>query len=129
MKGNYPNLELIEYQAYIAIKNTQELLKKFEDAKAKQGRFTRLDFVAEVFIQMWGNTCTAFDICPDGSPTIGGCAMTEAYTTVMHERTTDIYFVFVDNKLCYYVENANQAFLTDLKEHNIKSLSEAKKVY
>ena len=50
MKANYPNLELIEYQAYIAIKNTQELLKKFEDAKAKQGRFTRLDFVAEVFI-------------------------------------------------------------------------------
>ena len=55
--------------------------------------------------------------------------MTEAYTVVMHERTTDVYFVFVDNKLCYYVENANQAFLTDLKEHNIKSLSEAKKVY
>lgn len=129
MKANYPNLELIEYQAYIAIKNNEELLKKFEDAKAKQGRFTRLDFVAEVFIQMWGNTGTAFDICSDGSPTIGGSTMTEAYTTVMHERTTDVYFVFVDNKLCYYVENANQAFLTDLKEHNIKSLSEAKKAY
>lgn len=129
MKANYPNLELIEYQAYIAIKNTQELLKKFEDAKAKQGRFTRLDFEAEVFIQMWGNTNTAFDVCPDGSPTIGGCTMTEAYTTVMYERTTDVYFVFVDNKLCYYIENANQAFLTDLKEHNIKSLSEAKKAY
>ena len=129
MKANYPNLELMEYQAFIVIKSNEELLKKFEDIKAKQGRFTRLDFVAEVFIQMWGNTSTAFDTCPDGSSTIGGCAMTEAYTVVIHERTTDVYFVFVDNKLCYYVENANQAFLTDLKEHNIKSLSEAKKVY
>lgn len=129
MKANYPNLELMEYQSFIVIKNSEELLKKFEDAKAKQGRFTRVDFTAEVFIQMWGNTNTAFDVCPDGSPTIGGCAMTEAYTVVMHERTTDVYFVFVDNKLCYYVENANQVFLTDLKEHNIKSLSEAKKAY
>lgn len=129
MKANYPNLELMEYQSFIVIKNSEELLKKFEDAKAKQGKFTRVNFTAEVFIQMWGNTSTAFDICPDGSATIGGCAMTEAYTVVMHERTTDVYFVFVDNKLCYYVENANQAFLTDLKEHNIKSLSEAKKAY
>lgn len=129
MKANYPNLELMEYQSFIAIKSSEELLKKFEDAKAKQGRFTRIDFTAEVFIQMWGNTNTAFDVCPDGSPAIGGCAMTEAYTVVMYERTTDVYFVFVDNKLCYYVENANQVFLTDLKEHNIKSLSEAKKAY
>lgn len=129
MKANYPNLELMEYQSFITIKSTEELLKKFEDAKAKYGRFTRVDFAAEAFIQMWGNTNTAFDVCLDGSPTIGGCAMTEAYTVVMHERTTDVYFVFVDNKLCYYVENANQVFLTDLKEHNIKSLSEAKKAY
>ena len=129
MKANYPNLELMEYQSFIAIKDNEELRKKFQDAKVKQGKFTRLDFVAEAFIQMWGSTNTAFDICPDGSPAIGGCAMTEAYTVVMHERTTDVYFVFVDNKLCYYVENANQVFLTDLKEHNIKSLFEAKKVY
>ena len=129
MKAKYPNLELMEYQSYIAIKNTQELTDKLECAKTKYGKYTRPNFVAEMFIQMWGSTNTAFDICPDGSPAIGGCAMTEAYTVIMHEITTDVYFVFVDNKLCYYVENANQAFLTDLKEHNIKPLSEAKKVY
>lgn len=78
---------------------------------------------------MWGSTCTAFDICEDGSPALGGCAMTEAYTVVIHERLTDTYFVFVNNRLCYYVEDANQTFLDDLKEHNIKPLSEAKKVY
>lgn len=129
MKPSYPNLELMEYKAFIAFKDNEELLKKFEEAKEKRRRFAGFDFVAEVFTQMWGSTCTAFDVCEDGSPAIGGCAMTEAYTVVIHERLTDTYFVFVNNKLCYYVENANQTFLDDLKEHRIKPLSEAKNVY
>lgn len=110
-------------------KKDKDLSNKFKKAKEKRGRFSGFDFVAEVFIQMWGSTCTAFDICDNGSPAIGGCAMTEAYTVVMHERLTDTYFVFVNNEFCYCVENANQIFLDDLKEHQIRSLSEAKKVY
>lgn len=129
MKTSYPNLELMEYKSFIAFKNNEELSKKFEEANEKRGRFAGFDFVAEVFTQIWGSTCTAFDICEDGSPAIGGDAITEAYTVVIHERLTDIYFVFVNNRLCYYVENANQIFLDDLKEHKIKSLGEAKKVY
>lgn len=129
MKPSYPNLELMEYKAFIAFKDNEELLKKFEEAKEKRGRFAGFDFVAEAFTQMWGSTCTAFDVCEDGSPALGGCAMTEAYTVVIHERLTDTYFVFVNNRLCYYVEDANKTFLDDLKEHNIKPLSEAKKVY
>lgn len=129
MKPSYPNLELMEYKAFIAFKDNEELLKKFEEAKEKRGRFAGFDFVAEAFTQMWDSTCTAFDICEDGSPALGGCAMTEAYTVVIHERLTDTYFVFVNNRLCYYVEDANQTFLDDLNEHNIKPLSEAKKVY
>lgn len=129
MKPSYPNLELLEYKTLIAFKENKELFDKFKDVKAKHGRFTNLDFVVEVFSQMWGSTCTAFDVCEDGSPAIGGSAMTEAYTVVIHERLTDTYFVFVNNKLCYYVENANQTFLDDLKEHRIKPLSEAKNVY
>lgn len=129
MKPSYPNLELMEYKAFIAFKDNEELLKKFEEAKEKRGRFAGFDFVAEAFTQMWGSSCTAFDVCEDGSPAIGGSAMTEAYTVVIHERLTDTYFVFVNNKLCYYVENANQTFLDDLKEHRIKPLSEAKNVY
>lgn len=129
MRPNYPNLELMEYKAFIAFKDNEELSKKFKDAKEKRGRFAGFDFVAEAFTQMWGSTCTAFDICEDGSPALGGCALTEAYTVIIHERLTDTYFVFVNNRLCYYVENANQTFLDDLKEHNIKPLSEAKKVY
>lgn len=129
MRLSYPNLELMEYKAFITFKNNKELSKKFEEAKEKRGIFAGYDFVAEVFTQMWGSTHTAFDICEDGTPTLGGCAMTEAYTVVIHERLTDTYFVFIDNKLCYYVENASQTFLNDLKEHSIKPLSEAKKVY
>lgn len=129
MKPSYPNLELMEFKSFLAFKNNKELSKKFEEAKEKHGRFADFGFEAEVFLQMWGSTCTAFDIYEDGSPAIGGCAMTEAYTVVIHERLTDIYFVFVNDRLCYYVENANQTFLDDLKERNIKSLSEAKKSY
>ena len=129
MKPSYPNLELMEFKAFIAFKDNKELSKKFEEAKEKRGRFANFDFVAEVFTQTWGSTSTAFDICEDGSPAIGGCAMTEAYTVVIHERLTDTYFVFVNNRLCYYVKNANQTFLDDLKEHRIKPLSEARKVY
>lgn len=129
MKPSYPNLELMEYKAFIAFKDNEELSKKFEEAKEKHGRFAGFDFVAEAFTQVWGSTCTAFDICEDGSPALGGCALTEAYTVVIHERLTDTYFVFVNNRLCYYIEDANQTFLDDLKEHNIKPLSEAKKVY
>ena len=129
MRANYPNLELLEYKTLIAFKENKELFDKFKDAKAKHGRFTNLDFVVEVFSQIWGSSCIAFDVCEDGSPAIGGSAMTEAYTVVFHERLLDFYFVYVDNKLCYFIENANQIFLDDLKEHRIKPLSEAKNVY
>ena len=33
MKPSYPNLELMEYKAFIAFKDNEELSKKFEEAK------------------------------------------------------------------------------------------------
>lgn len=129
MKASYPNLELMEYMANTMLVNNEDLAKRFDNAKREHGRISGADFVAEVFIQMWGSTCTAFDICADGSPAIAGCAMTEAYTVVMHERLSDTYFIFVDNKPCYYVVDATKKFLDDLRAHNIKSLSEVEKYY
>ena len=35
MKPSYPNLELMEYKAFIAFKDNEELSKKFEEAKIK----------------------------------------------------------------------------------------------
>ena len=112
---NYPNLELLEYQFI------QEIAKRY---KLKNPKIT-----AEMFLQMWGSTATAFDICDDGSPAIGGCAMTEAYTVIFHERNSDIYGIFVDNKPCYLVTNPSEKFLEDIKNKNIASKSEANQIY
>ena len=88
-----------------------------------------MDFVVEVFPQMWGSTCTGFDVMPDGSPAMSGCDMTEAYTTIVHERQTGCYVVFFGDRACYKVENANQAFFDDIQRQDMASLSVAKKRY
>lgn len=128
MKPIYPNLELIEYifkQKLIADDTWKE---KYEKLKEKQ-KYIFLDFDIQVFPQIWGSTCTAFDVCSDGSPAIGGCAITKAYTTVIHEHITDTYGIFIDNRPCYMVWDPTENFLKDLKKQKMKSLREAKKYY
>lgn len=122
----YPNLELIEFMTSQAI--SVRYKNRIEEIIKQKSRFI-MDFTAEVFPQLWGSTNTAFDIMPDGSPAIGGAAMTEAYTVIMHERTLNVYVIFVDNRICYSVENANKAFIDDMKNHHIASLSQALKRY
>lgn len=65
----------------------------------------------------------------DGSPAIGGCAMTKEYTTVFHELLTDTYIIFFGERICYKVTNANAEFYEDLQKRNMASLSEAKRRY
>lgn len=128
MMGQYPNLELLEYKAKLIIENEDSFRGKIWQKKAEFKYFC-FDFSVDVFQQVWGSTCTAFDVTKNGEPAIGGSAMTHAYTVVFYESMLDIYIVFVDNKFCYFVENANEEFLSDLKNRNLKPLSEAMKVY
>ncbi len=127
MNPRYPNLELIVYKAKQALAADPEFKAAFE----KASKFMRIppDFDVTVFPQMWGSTCTGFDVCSDGSPAIGGCAMTKEYTTVVHELITDCYCVFFGDRACYKVTNANEDFINDLKNRSMASLSEAKKRY
>ena len=130
MKANLPNLELLEYQATLDAKknkNLMDTLKKHYEKQGFKNVFINLD--VEVFPQTWGSTCTAFDVCSDGSPAIGGCAMTKAYTCVFHEPISNTYFVFVDGRICYQVDNATPKFLKDLKNRNLEPLSMAREVY
>lgn len=83
----------------------------------------------EVFIQTWASTATAFDVTEDGHATVGGSAMTEAYTVVFHERETDSYAIFVSDRLCYIVEKSNKEFLNDLANRDMKPKSKAKQYY
>ena len=128
MYARYPNLELLEYKARVALSKDEEFLKNFE-AKRKDNKYVYSEIDAVVFPQIWGSTCTGFDVTEDGSPTLGGCAMTKEYTTVLHELATDIYIIFFGEKMCYKVTNANVEFFEDLKKRHMASLSEAKRRY
>lgn len=123
-----PNLELVLYKAQQLLSRDKEFVDVLAERR-KTEKHLRIDFTLEVFPQMWGSTCTGFDVTENGEPTIGGCAMTEEYTIVIHERTTDCYCVFFGEQPCYKVTNANKDFYDDLKNHRMASLSEAKKRY
>ena len=88
-----------------------------------------LDIEVETFPQTWGSTCTGFDITEDGKATVGGCAMTTEYTTVVHEKRTDFYLVFFGDRPCYAVHNPTKEFYEDLKDRNLASLSKSKERY
>lgn len=123
-----PNLELLLYKAQQLLSHDGEFIAALKKQKETH-KYVSVDFDVIVFSQMWGNTCTGFDVCQDGSPAIGGCAMTKEYTTVVHELVTDCYCVFFGDKACYKVTNANENFYEDLSKRSMASLSEAKKRY
>ena len=123
-----PNLELVLYKAQQLLSRDKEFVDVLAERR-KTEKHLRIDFTLEVFPQMWGSTCTGFDVTENGEPTVGGCAMTEEYTIVIHERTTVCYCVFFGEQPCYKVTNANKDFYDDLKNHRMASLSEAKKRY
>lgn len=116
MKPTYPNLELIEYKAQLIISRKQKDNPLF-------------DFSLITFPQVWGSTCTGFDIMPDGKPVFSGSAMTKEYTTVVQVAPIDMYFVFFGNKPAYTVTNPNENFLNDLKERNMAPVSLAEERY
>ncbi|HJE99459.1 MAG TPA: hypothetical protein K8W23_05315 [Sellimonas intestinalis] len=128
MNARYPNLELLEYKARAALSRDEEFLKIFEEKK-KNKKYVYAEIDAVVFPQIWGSTCTGFDVTEDGSPAWGGCAMTKEYTTVFHELLTDTYIIFFGEKMCYKVTNANAEFYEDLQKRQMASLSEAKRRY
>jgi len=121
--GTYPNLELLEYKVLMTLKNYDKFCNPIQKKKGF------IEFEAIVFPQWWGSTCTGFDVTKDGTPSVGGSAMTKEYTVVFHELTTDIYVVCFGNCPCYIVDNANSQFFEDLNMRRMKSLSEAKEFY
>ena len=128
MNTRYPNLELLEYKARAELSSDEEFLKIFEEMK-KNKKYVYAEIDAVMFPQIWGSTCTGFDVNEDGSPAWGGCAMTKEYTTVLHELLTDTYIIFFGEKMCYKVTNANAEFYEDLQKRQMVSLSEAKRRY
>lgn len=110
MNARYPNLELIEYKARVALSQDEDFLKIFEEKK-RNNKYVYEEIDAVMFPQVWGSTCTGFDVTEDGIPAWGGSTMTKEYTTVLHELATDTYIIFFGEKMCYKVTNANAKFL------------------
>lgn len=117
----YPNLELLEYQFQQMLDFDISWKRKLNDGQ--------LEFDVIVFLQAWASTNTGFDVTPNGESTVGGDAVTQAYTVVVHESSTNTYGVFVDNRFCYMVSDPTETFYEDLKERNIACLSVARTRY
>lgn len=97
--------------------------------KENNTKYTFFDFDTTMFPQVWGSTCTGFDIATDGSPAISGCAMTKEYTTILCETLTGSYVVCFGDKPCYKVTNPNEDFINDMRQHCMVGLQEAKGRY
>ena len=122
-----PNLELLMYKAIEHLKQDEEFCKKCEGLPNYGHK--RVNFTIETFPQIWGVTCTGFDVTEDGRNAFGGDAMTTEYTTVVHEERTDFYVVLFEERACYVVHNPTKEFYEDLKERRLASLSKAKERY
>ena len=92
----YPNLELMEYKFEHYLINNRGWMKKIVELKTESGnKYFSPEFDIFVFPQFWGSTTTAFDVCEDGSPAMGGQAITKAYTVVIREDRTETYGVLL----------------------------------
>lgn len=126
---NYPNLELLEYQARHILAASEYFQSKLEETR-KARPYAHLYLSAYVFPQTWPNTALGFDVMPDGSPALAGQAFTAAYTVVFHDATiSDSYIVFFGGRPCYHITEPSDKFLHDFRNRNLGTLSFAKKNY
>lgn len=104
-----PNLELLQERFFNSISN-----------ELKVRKITNPTFeVVGVFLQTWGSTALGFG-------GIGGQAMTEAYTTVIHNYDTGYMAVFFSERLAYIVYHPNEKFIEDLRNRNMKPVYNSK---
>lgn len=102
----YPNLELLEFKAKLALK------------EKNSEKYANASFRADVFLQAWASTALGFG-------GIGGQAMSEAYTTVFSDDIKNAYVVFFGNRIAYIVENPKPIFFEDLKVRDMKAIKDA----
>ena len=74
-------------------------------------KYPNFDF--NVFPQVWGSTALGFN-------NIGGQALTKAYTIVLKELNSNMFFVFFEERFAYMVKDPNELFQKDFEEHNMK---------
>lgn len=123
-----PNLELLIYKAQEILVRDTSFIEAMRN-KNQTTKFFHPDFSVNVFSQIWENSAAGLDACKNGKPVMSRDVMTEEYTTVVHERTTDTYIVFFGDRPCYKVTHPNEKFIDDMRYHNMASLSKSKVRY
>ena len=78
------------------------------------------DFDFNVFSQVWGSTALGFD-------EIGGQALTKAYTTVLKEQNSNMFFVFFGERFAYIVKDPNESFIKDFEHHQMRPVYQSVK--
>ena len=127
MRCGYPNLELIEYKFLNKISFLYpEILKKY---------YPRV--YVDVFNQTWASTALGFG-------GVGGSAMTDAYTTVVHvyfssrsstvtntiEKIPEFHGVYFDGRFAYMLEGEpKEKFFEDLRDRRMANVQEAMQRY
>lgn len=121
-KGKYPDLEYLEA---MLLGNLRNLHPKAFKTSFWQPQAELVD----MFPQTWPNTAGGFS----EPGMMAGQAFTTQFTTVMrvyvHNIEKEYYGVFFDTKPAYIVDNANETFFNDLKEHNLKTRYDAQEAY
>ena len=122
LKGKYPDLEYLEA---LLLENLRSL---HPEAFTESFWRPQVELIG-LFPQTWPNTAGGFS----EPGMMSGQAFTTQFTAVMrvyvHDTKEEYYGVFFDNKPAYIVDNANEAFLKDLKEHNLKTRYDAQEAY
>lgn len=121
-KGKYPDLEYFEA---LFLGN----IRRDHPEMFKNSFWMPTVELVDMFPQSWPNTGGGF---AEPNMMYGQAFVTEI-TTVMKLRTYDTdevyYAVFFGNKPAYIVSDADEKFLTDLKNHEIKSKYDAQEAY
>ncbi len=124
MRDDGPNA-CFEYFAEIMHKNLEDIHPEYYDENTG---CPLVDFI-EMFPQIWSDTAGGFS----KPGMMSGQALTTQVTTIMRitpwDGDEEYYGVFFDNKFAYIVEDANEIFFNDLRNHTIRSVYEAEKTY
>ena len=120
-KPKLPCLPLIEERAKNILK--KEIIKEYKTLdentpKQVYDAFKHPNFDFIMFSQVWGSTSLGFN-------TIGGQALTKAYTVIVHEIYANIALVFFEEEFAYLIKNPNELFKEDLENRNMKAVYEA----
>lgn len=87
MVARIPNLELLLYKAQQALCHDPDFVQKIAEIKENDShKKVYLDFSVECFSQIWGSTCTGFDVTEAGEPVMAGSGYDRGITPPSYMR-------------------------------------------